>query len=59
MDLQSLYQGVLDGDFKGVEENVSQALKENIPAETILNEALIKAMAEVGDRFGLKNKESE
>ena len=51
MDLQPLYQAVLDGNLKGVEEHVSKALDADVPAEKILNQALISAMNEVGDRF--------
>jgi 5-methyltetrahydrofolate--homocysteine methyltransferase len=49
--LEDVRQHVIDGQAKAVEAQVSLALGEAIPAETILNEALIPAMSEVGDRF--------
>jgi 5-methyltetrahydrofolate--homocysteine methyltransferase len=49
--LEDVRQHVIDGQAKAVEAQVSLALGEAIPAETILHEALIPAMSEVGDRF--------
>ncbi len=49
--LQSLYDEVVCGNRAGVEAGVRKALEGKIPAVTILNEALIGAMTEVGARF--------
>src|SRR5512135_386969 len=51
MDLKILYDAVVNGEVEGVVEGVPAALAESIPAEKILNEALIPAMAEVGRLF--------
>src|SRR5512144_3180476 len=51
MDLKTLYDAVVNGEVEGVLEGVPTALAESIPAEKILNEALIPAMAEVGRLF--------
>ncbi len=51
MDLKTLYDAVVNGEVEGVVEGVPAALAESIPAEKILNEALIPAMAEVGRLF--------
>ena len=49
--LQEILNGVVDGDNALVPQKVNEALEKGIAAETILNESLIKAMAEVGRRF--------
>ena len=49
--LDDLRQGVIDGDMKKTEELVKKAIAENVPAEKILKEGLISAMAEVGRMF--------
>jgi len=49
--LQAILENVLDGDRAGVEAKVREALEVQIPAEKILNGALIAAMEEVGSRF--------
>ena len=51
MSLKDIYQNVIDGQAKAVEEGVKAALAEGIPAGQILSEALIAAMDEVGRRF--------
>ena len=51
MDLKILYDAVVNGEVEGVVEGVPAALAESIPAEKILNKALIPAMAEVGRLF--------
>ena len=51
MSLENIYQNVIDGQAPVVEEGVRAALAEGTPADTILKEALIKAMDEVGKRF--------
>jgi len=49
--LVDLRQSVIDGDMNQAHELVSKAIKENVPAEQILKEGLISAMAEVGRMF--------
>jgi 5-methyltetrahydrofolate--homocysteine methyltransferase len=49
--LQSIRDHVIEGQAKQVAQLVEQALAEYISPDTILNEALISAMSEVGDRF--------
>jgi 5-methyltetrahydrofolate--homocysteine methyltransferase len=51
MDLKEIYQNVIDGQAAEVEAGVKTALASGIPAEDILNQALIAAMTEVGERF--------
>ena len=51
MRLAEIFQNVIDGDAKAVEEGVKAAVTEGITAETILHDALIRAMDEVGKRF--------
>lgn len=51
MSLEEIYQNVIDGQAPAVEAGVQQALDAGIAADTILNQALIKAMDEVGRRF--------
>jgi len=49
--LQSIRDGVIEGQAKQVTQLVEQALAEHMAPDAILNEALIPAMSEVGDRF--------
>jgi len=49
--LQEILDGVVNGDNHLVPEKVNEALEKGTPPETVLNEALIPAMAEVGQRF--------
>ena len=51
MDLKTLYDSVVNGEIEEVAEGVNAALAANIPADKILNEALIPAMTEVGRLF--------
>ncbi len=51
MNLQELYDAVVNGEVEAVTVGVQAALAHQIPAEKILNEALISAMAEVGRLF--------
>jgi 5-methyltetrahydrofolate--homocysteine methyltransferase len=44
-------QRLVEGDAEGTADGTREALDENIPAETILNEALIAGMDEVGELF--------
>ena len=48
---ETIYQNVLDGDAKGVETGVNQALQEGLAPETILKEGLIAAMDQVGKLY--------
>ena len=50
-NLDTIYKSVLEGAAPSTQTGVTAALTEGIPAETILNEALIKAMTEVGHLF--------
>jgi 5-methyltetrahydrofolate--homocysteine methyltransferase len=51
MELKQIYQHVIDGAASEVESGVQSALAEGISPNTILHEALIPAMDEVGRRF--------
>ncbi len=51
MDLKTLYDAVVNGEIEQVEDEVKVALAQNVPADKILNEALIPAMTEVGRLF--------
>ena len=50
-NLQAIYDGVIDGDMAAVQTNVNAALDAGVAPQTILDDALVKAMAEVGQRF--------
>ena len=50
-DFDDLRQSVIDGDMNRTQELVKKAIAEKVPAELILKEGLISAMAEVGRRF--------
>lgn len=49
--LNTIYEGVLEGNRQQVSENVQQAVDERVSVENILNKGLITAMTEVGRRF--------
>ena len=49
--LETIREGIMDGDMHLVEETVQAALDEGVPPATLLNEGLVKAMAEVGRLF--------
>jgi 5-methyltetrahydrofolate--homocysteine methyltransferase len=49
--LETIQEAVIAGDEAGVLAGVQSALDEHRSAEQILNEALIEAMREVGDRY--------
>jgi 5-methyltetrahydrofolate--homocysteine methyltransferase len=51
MDLKSIFNSVLEGDAEAVRTGVNQMLESGASAESILHEALIPAMDEVGKRF--------
>lgn len=48
---ETIYQGILNGNMKAVEDATKAALNEPMPAAELLNEAMIPAMAEVGRLF--------
>jgi 5-methyltetrahydrofolate--homocysteine methyltransferase len=49
--LQNIYDGIVSGKKPAVLENIAAALAAGIPVNTIVNEAMIAAMSEVGRRF--------
>jgi 5-methyltetrahydrofolate--homocysteine methyltransferase len=49
--LKPIYDAVLDGNAPAAQSGVKAALEAHVPAETILKEGLITAMAEVGRLF--------
>jgi 5-methyltetrahydrofolate--homocysteine methyltransferase len=49
--LENVYNAVLDGNAPAAQAGVKAALAEGVPAETILKDGLIAAMAEVGRLF--------
>jgi len=51
MDIKEIYQNVIEGNAPAVQASVNAALAQGLPAEVILNQALIAAMEEVGKRF--------
>lgn len=50
--LDDIYKATHDGDYKNIQELVKKALKEGIKPHNIINDALSKAMIDVGDKFG-------
>jgi 5-methyltetrahydrofolate--homocysteine methyltransferase len=48
---ETIFQGILNGNMKAVEDATKAALSEAVPAGELLNEAMIPAMAEVGRLF--------
>jgi len=51
MDLQKIYQSVIEGNASEVQSGVQAAMAQGVAADIILNQALIAAMEEVGKRF--------
>jgi 5-methyltetrahydrofolate--homocysteine methyltransferase len=49
--LNDIRKNVIDGDLNATQDQVHQALAENIPLEKILADGLISAMSEVGRMF--------
>jgi 5-methyltetrahydrofolate--homocysteine methyltransferase len=49
--LQSVYDEVINGNRNAVEAGVRAAMQAGLPVVSILNEGLIGAMKDVGDRF--------
>ena len=50
--MDDIYQATIKGNYKDIVPLVEKAVAENIPVEKIINDALSKAMIEVGDKFG-------
>ena len=48
---ENLYEKVVNGDAEGVKELTAQAVQQGIKAEVLLNDVLIPAMTDVGQRF--------
>jgi len=48
---EDLYQAILKGNRKGVEEMVSAVVDAKAPLVELLNESMIPAMREIGERF--------
>ena len=51
MELETIFQNVTEGKAPEVKSGVQAALDSGVPAEDILNKALIAAMDDVGQRF--------
>ena len=51
MELKTIYDAVVNGDVQETQNLVQNALAEGVSAETILHEALIPAMTQVGCLF--------
>jgi len=51
VDLSLIKQSLVRGDAKATIDGTREALARNVPAETILKDALIPGMEEVGDLF--------
>ncbi|HEC23871.1 MAG TPA: cobalamin-binding protein [Chloroflexi bacterium] len=49
--LKTIYSAVVSGDRDTVQAKVQEALEANLDPLTILNEGMVAAMGEVGDRF--------
>jgi len=49
--LKKLFDAVLEGNFEGVTINVQASLETGIDPDVILNDGMIAAMREVGERF--------
>lgn len=50
--MEDIHDATTKGNYKDIVGLVEQAVAEGIPVEKIINEALSKAMIEVGDKFG-------
>lgn len=49
--LEQLFQGIVNGDSKIVEQKVNEALSSGVDPAVILNEGMLPAMSEVGKQF--------
>jgi 5-methyltetrahydrofolate--homocysteine methyltransferase len=50
--MEDIYEATTKGNYKDIVPMVEKAVTEGIPVEKIINEALSRAMIEVGDKFG-------
>lgn len=50
--LQDIYNATTEGNYKDIINLVKKAIDEGISLEAIINEALSRAMLDVGDKFG-------
>lgn len=50
-EYEAIFKAIVEGDINTVDELVKAALAEGVSAEDLLNEELIRAMDEVGERF--------
>ncbi len=50
-DMNELKESLISGNANKVKELVQQAIDEDVPVETILNEGLISGMGIIGERF--------
>lgn len=55
--LEEIRKSVESGHYKITEQFIAQALKQHIPAIKILNEAMVPAMRQMGERY--KNSEAD
>src|SRR5215216_1121612 len=51
MDLKTIFEAVVNGDVQETQNLIREALADGIPAEKILQDALIPAMTQVGCLF--------
>ncbi|MEW6240165.1 MAG: corrinoid protein [Chloroflexota bacterium] len=51
MDLKAIYENIIEGAASDVEAGVREALAAGVSADAILQDALIAAMGEVGNRY--------
>ncbi len=51
MDLQPIFQAVVNGNAKGVSEGVQKAIEAGVAPGELMFNCLVPAMQEVGDRF--------
>jgi 5-methyltetrahydrofolate--homocysteine methyltransferase len=49
--LKNIFDDVVNGSHNEIEGHMKAALEKDLPAETILNESLVAAMADVGKKF--------
>ncbi len=51
MDVDEIYEGIIAGDMNAVVEEVTMALEDGRAPADILNESMVPAMTEIGQRF--------
>src|SRR5574344_23258 len=50
-NIDLLYDSILNGNLESAVEITNKAINADIPAQTIINDYMIKAMEEIGARF--------